>query len=161
MTNMLPEPIMLKKSVALTISLTVMLATTLVAVADTAPEDAKVYRTSVMTTLRGHVGAASMHVRGLVDDNGFLTAHAAGLANGARELRYLFPAGSDVDESEALPVIWEQPEEFQKAIDSAQKATAAFSEAVAGGDKAAIGAAFRDVGAACRGCHDRFRLDTD
>ena len=152
---------MLKKSAAPTTAVAVLLAASAVAVADTAPEDAKAYRTSVMTTLRGHIGAASMHVRGLVDDNGFLTAHAEGLANGVRELTYVFPAGSDVDDSEALPVIWEQPEEFQKAIDRAQKATAAFSEAVAGGDKAAVGAAFRDVGAACRGCHDRFRLDTD
>jgi cytochrome c556 len=152
---------MLKKSVALRIFLTTMLAAPLVALTDTVPEDAKSYRTSVMTSLRGHIGAASMHVRELVDDNGFLRAHAEGLANGARELKHVFPAGSDVDDSEALPVIWEQPEEFQKAIDNAEKATAAFSEAVAGGDKAAIGAAFRDVGAACRGCHDRFRLDTD
>jgi cytochrome c556 len=152
---------MSKKYAAVTISLAVMLPASLVAVADTAPEDAKAYRTSVMTTLRGHIGAASMYVRGLVDDNGFLGAHAAGLANGARELQHVFPAGSDVDDSEALPVIWEQPEEFQKAIDKAGKATAAFSDAVASGDKAAIGAAFRDVAEACKGCHDRFRLDTD
>jgi cytochrome c556 len=150
---------MMKKFAALTISFAVMFAASLVAVADTAPEDAKDYRTSVMTSLGGHIGAASMHVRGLVDDNGFLGAHAEALANTARELKHIFPAGSDVDDSEALPVIWEQPEEFQKAIDKVEKATAAFSEAVASGDKAAIGAAFRDVGAACKGCHDRFRLD--
>lgn len=152
---------MLKKSAILATSLAVIFVGPLVAMADTTPEDAKAYRTSVMTTLRGHIGAASMHVRGLVDDNGFLKAHAEGLANGARELKHLFPAGSDVDDSEALPVIWEQPEEFQKVIDNAEKATAAFSEAVSTGDRAAIGAAFRDVGAACRGCHDRFRLDSD
>jgi cytochrome c556 len=150
---------MMKKFAALTISFAVMFAASLVAVADTAPEDAKDYRTSVMTSLGGHIGAASMHVRGLVDDNGFLGSHAEALANTARELKHIFPAGSDVDDSEALPVIWEQPEEFQKAIDKVEKATAAFSEAVASGDKAAIGAAFRDVGAACKGCHDRFRLD--
>lgn len=148
---------MLKNLTTLMILLTVSLAAT----ADTTPEDAKDYRTSVMTTLRGHIGAASMHVRGLVDDNGFLAAHAAGLANGAAELKHLFPAGSDVEESEALPVIWEQPEEFQKAIENAEKATAAFKEAVTAGNKDAIGAAFRDVGAACRGCHDRFRVDSD
>jgi cytochrome c556 len=152
---------MMKKSAALTISFAVMSAASVVALADTAPEDAKDYRTSVMTSLGGHIGAASMHVRGLVDDNGFLGAHAEALANTARELKHVFPAGSDVDDSEALPVIWEEPEDFQKAIDKVEKSTAAFSEAVAGGDKAAIGAAFRDVAEACKGCHDRFRLDTD
>jgi cytochrome c556 len=152
---------MLKKSAVLTTSLAAILVVPLVGMADPTPEDAKAYRTSVMTSLGGHIGAASMHVRGLVDDSEFLQAHAEGLANGARELKHLFPAGSDVDDSEALPVIWEEPEEFQRAMDNAEKATAAFSEAVSGGDREAIGAAFRDVGAACRGCHDRFRLDND
>jgi cytochrome c556 len=146
---------------ALTISLAATLSASLVAMAETAPEDAKDYRTSVMTSLRGHVGAASMHVRGIVEDNGFLAAHAEGLANGAAELKHLFPAGSNVDDSKALPVIWDEPEEFQKAMANAEQATAKFSEAVASGDKAAIDAAFRDVGAACKGCHDRFRLDDD
>lgn len=152
---------MLKKSAAFTVSLASLLGASIVAMAETAPEDAKAYRTSVMTTLGGHISAASMHVRELVDDNGFLEAHAEGLANGVRELKHIFPAGSDVDDSEALPVIWEEPEEFEKAIGNAEKATAAFSEAVSSGDKAAIAGAFRDVGAACKGCHDRFRLDTD
>jgi len=132
------------------------------AVADSTPEDAKDYRISVMTSLRGHVGAASLHVRGLVDhDDGFLEKHAEGLANGAAELKHLFPAGSNVGDSEALPLIWEKPEEFAEAIDTAEEATTAFREAVANGDRAAIGAAFRDVGTACRGCHDRFRVDDD
>lgn len=150
-----------KKPATLFTSVALLLSVSLVGADDPAPEDAKDYRTSVMTTLRGHISAASMLVRDLVEDNGFLAAHADGLANGAAELKYLFPAGSAVDESEALPVIWEQPEEFQEAVDTAVTATTAFKEAVAGGDKAAIGAAFRDVGAACRGCHDRFRLDSD
>jgi cytochrome c556 len=149
------------KNPVLAISIAVALAASFAAIADPAPEDAKDYRISVMTTLRGHVGAVSMHVRGMVEDNGFLGAHAEALANGAAELKYLFPAGSAVDDSEALPVIWEQPEEFRKAVESAVSATAAFRDAVAGGDRAAIGAAFRDVGAACRGCHDRFRVDSD
>ncbi len=131
------------------------------ALADTAPEDAKDYRTAVMTSLRGHVVAASMHVRGLVDGHDFLQKHADGLANGAAELRHLFPEGSDVDGSEALPAIWEEPEEFGRALEKAEQATASFREAVAGGDEAAIGSAFREVGMACRGCHDRFRRDDD
>jgi cytochrome c556 len=152
---------MLKTTLNLLVSVSLALTGCLVAIADTAPEDAKKYRTSVMQSLGGHVGAASMHVRGIVEDNGFLAAHAEGLANGAAELKYLFPEGSAVDESEALPAIWDQPEEFRKAMDTAVNATAAFKEAVSGGDKAAIGAAFRDVGAACKGCHDKFRLDSD
>ncbi len=129
--------------------------------ADTTPEDAKDYRVSIMTTLRGHIGATSMTVRGLVDDHGQLAAHAAGLANGVAELKYVFQEGSIVDESEALPVIWEQPEKFAAAIKKSEDATIAFQEAVDGGDSKAIGAAFRNVGMSCRGCHDDFRVAHD
>lgn len=131
------------------------------AVAETTPEDAKDYRTAVMTSLRGHVVAASMHVRGLVGGREFLQKHADGLANGASELGHLFPEGSAVDDSEALPVIWEEPDDFAQAIEKAQQATAAFRESVASGDEEAIRSAFREVGMACRGCHDRFRRDDD
>ena len=129
--------------------------------AETTPEDAKGYRVSVMTVLRGHIGATSMTVRGLVDDHGQLAGHAAGLASAAAELKLIFPEGSDVDESEALPAIWEQPEKFAAAVKKAEEATAAFEEAVAGGDSEAIGAAFRNVGMSCRGCHDDFRVEHD
>lgn len=129
--------------------------------AETTPEDAKGYRVSVMTALRGHIGATSMTVRGLVDNHGQLASHADGMANAAAELKYLFAEGSDVDESEALPSIWEEPEKFAAAIKKAEEATAAFQEAVAGGDSETIGKAFRDVGMACRGCHDDFRVAHD
>ena len=130
-------------------------------IADTTPEDAKDYRVAIMTTLRGHIGATSMMVRGLVDDHGQLADHAAGLANGVAELKHIFQEGSIVDESEALPVIWEQPEKFAAAIKKSEDATVAFKAAVAGGDSEAIGAAFRNVGMSCRGCHDDFRVAHD
>jgi cytochrome c556 len=129
--------------------------------ADTTAEDAKDYRISIMTTLRGHIGATSMTVRGLVDDHGQLAAHAEGLANGIAELQYVFQEGSVVDDSEALPVIWEQAEKFAAAIKKAEDATVAFKEAVGSGDSEAIGAAFRNVGMSCRGCHDDFRVAHD
>ena len=74
--------------------------------ADATPEDAKDYRSAIMTALRGHIGAASMIARGLIDNDGQLVSHAQGLNNGAMELSKLFPEGSNVGESEALPAIW-------------------------------------------------------
>lgn len=129
--------------------------------AETSAEDAKKYRLSIMTTLKGHIGAASMTVRGLVDDNGQLAGHAAGLVSGAAELGNIFQEGSAVDHSEALPAIWEEPEKFAAAIERVQEATVAFQEAVAGGDGEAIGAAFRNMGKSCGGCHDDFREEHD
>ncbi len=133
----------------------------LAATADTTPQDSSDYRKSVMTTLKGHIGASSMHVRGLVDGQEFLVKHATGLANGVSELHRLFPAGSNVEDSDALPVIWEKPEEFAAAIDKAVAATQKFAAATESGDKEAISNAFRDVGGSCRGCHDTFRVPQD
>lgn len=129
------------------------------AFAETSAEDAYKYRSAVMRTLGGHITATSMTVRGLVEDRGFLLRHARGLANGAAELNYLFPTASNFGESEALPIIWEEPEEFEQAIAKAQAATEVLVDAVASEDQDAIGAAFREVGGACKGCHDRFRKE--
>lgn len=147
--------------VTLTVTICTVFGFSLVALAETTPEDAYEYREAVMTSMRGHIGAASKVVRGLVDDNGFLVKHAQGLANGAAELSHIFPKGSDVEGSEALPAIWEDTEAFAAAIETNRTATAAFVEVAASGDKAAIGAAFREVGKSCGGCHDNFRVDND
>lgn len=131
------------------------------AAADTTPEDALDYRTAIMESLRGHIRAASMSVRGLVDDRGQLVNHAQGLANGVQEFDHIFPEGSNVGESEALPLIWEEPEEFAAAIEKVQAASAAFVAAAESGDAERIGGAFRELGGSCRGCHDRFRVADD
>lgn len=128
------------------------------ALAEPTPEDALDYRKAVMTALRGHIGAASMITRGLVDDDGHLVGHARGLHAGAMELSRVFQEGSDVGESEALPIIWEEPEAFAEAVADMEEATAAFVAAAESGDSDAIAAAFRNVGMGCRGCHDRYRV---
>jgi cytochrome c556 len=136
-------------------------AGSLVAIAETLSEDAYKYRESVMTSLKGHIGAASMHARGLVDGPEYLVEHAQGLANGVSEIKTLFPEGSDVEGSDALAVIWQEPEAFDAAIAKAVAATNAFVKATESGDKATVAAAFREVGGACKGCHDKFRAPQD
>ena len=149
---------MIRKLTALLTAFAVTLGLALPAAADTTPEDAADYRGAIMTTLRGHLVAASMIVRGLVDDRGQLVGHAQGIANSAGELEHVFPEGSNVGESEALPVIWSQPEEFAAAIATTREAAAAFVAAAEGGDSDEIGGAFRNLGGSCRGCHDNFRV---
>ena len=131
------------------------------AVAEPTPEDALDYRKALMMTLRGHIAASSMIARGLVENDGYLVAHAQGLENAANELHRVFQEGSNVAESEALPAIWEDQEAFAEAISEVQEATAAFVEAAEGGDTEAIMGAFRAVGGSCRGCHDNFRVAHD
>jgi len=150
---------MSKNATPVLIAALLTLATALPVNAETTDENAFKYRSAVMKTLGGHVFAASLTVRGLVEDKGFLSHHAQGLANGAAELEYLFQQGSNVGESEALPIIWEETGEFAEAIAAAEAATDEFVEAVASEDPETIGAAFKEVGNACRGCHDKFRVE--
>ena len=150
----------LKIRVAL-VALAVSTIVSIPVLAEPTAEDALDYRKAVMTALRGHIGASSMIARGLVDDEGHLVGHAEGLASGAKELHRVFPEGSNVGESEALPAIWQQPDAFAAAIAKAEEATAAFVAAAKSGDREAIGAAFRNVGMSCRGCHDNYRVAHD
>ncbi|MEQ9564186.1 MAG: cytochrome c [Woeseiaceae bacterium] len=136
-------------------------AGSVVSIAETTSLDAFDYRKAVMTSLKGHIGASSMHVRGLVSGPEYLVEHAQGLANGVSEIKTLFAEGSNVQGSDALAVIWEDPDAFNAAIEKAEKATAAFVKATEDGDKAAITAAFREVGGSCKGCHDKFRAPQD
>jgi cytochrome c556 len=129
--------------------------------AEPAAEDAFKYRQSIMTAMKGHVGAVSMMVRGLAGDPGHLSQHAAALSALGAELRSVFQEGSMVEDSDALPVIWQEPEEFAKALARAEAATAALGDAAATGDMQQIGAAFHKVGQACKGCHEHFRAEHD
>jgi cytochrome c556 len=146
------------RAISATIALAISSVLSYAAFADTTPEDALDYRKAVMTALRGHIGASSMIARGLVEDDGHLVGHARGLHSGAQELSRVFQEGSNVGESEALPLIWEDASGFAEAIAKLEEATAAFVAAAESGDSEAIGAAFRNVGMGCRGCHDRYRV---
>lgn len=145
-----------RKLLAAIITVTLASTISISASAEPSAEDAQKYRVSLMTILKGHVGAVSMIVRGIVEDDGHLVQHAEGLANSIGEMHRVFQAGSNVGDSEALPVIWEKPDEFAAALKAAEDASENFLEVVAGGGDA--GAAFRDLGKSCSGCHDNFRV---
>ena len=149
---------MLRKTLSAVIALAFSSVFAFQALGQTSPEDALDYRKAVMTALRGHIGASSMIARGLIENEGQLVAHAQGIAAASAELGRIFPAGSNVGESEALPAIWDDAEGFAEAVANMQSAANAFVEAAESGDAAAIGAAFRNVGMGCRGCHDNYRV---
>lgn len=75
-----------------------------------------------------------------------------------------FPAGTGPEsgvETEALPVIWDEPEDFAAKVANLQMAVAELQAAAGSGDMDAIGAAVKTVGGACQSCHKKFRLDDD
>ena len=142
-------------------AITLVLGLSLQVTAETSAEDAFKYRQYIMTALKGHAGAVSTQTHGLAGDSDYVSNHAKAIAGLGTELHTIFPEGSNVEDSEALPVIWEEPEEFAAAVAKAEEAMAALGEAADGGDMQAIGAAFMDVGKACKGCHERFRVEHD
>lgn len=125
------------------------------------PEDAIKYRHSVMETMAGHVNAISLIFAGKVEHQEYLLSHAEALAAGGDQVGKLFPPGSGVGKTEALPLIWQEPDKFQKATERVKAATAQLRDAIKSGDKAAIGNAFKPVGDACKGCHDRYREEEE
>ena len=147
------------KSAVIAICLTLALSAPIAA--EPSAEDAYKYRESIMTSLKGHAGAISMITRGIAGDPSNLASHAEAIANLSTELHSIFQEDSDVEGSEALPIIWEEPEKFAEAIAKAEKAMAELGHAASDSDVEAVGRAFRKVGQACKGCHDQYREEHD
>jgi len=64
-------------------------------------------------------------------------------------------------ETEALDVIWENPEQFRsRAMDLVEGANE-FADIAAGGDRLEIIGSVREFGSNCGNCHDDFRVDDD
>lgn len=118
-----------------------------------ADEDAAEYREHVMESIGGHMQAAVAILRQKVPHQGHLRLHVHAMADMASIAHTLFPEGSEG--GDALPEIWENPDDFATRVDAFQTAAAGLKTAVDnGGD---IGPAFQKVGQACKGCHDNYR----
>lgn len=115
------------------------------------------YRKLVMKALGGHMGSIVGIVKGEVVRKGHLERHANAIADIGQMTGDLFPKGSDMGETEALPVIWEKPAAFQERVEAMKKAGAALAAAAKGDNIKAAGTALGAVGKACGGCHKNFR----
>lgn len=77
----------------------------------------------------------------------------------------LFPEGSSMEagyDTEALATIWEDPDGFAEATQSAIAASEEMMAAAASGDPAAVGEQVGNLGLnGCKACHDKFRVDDD
>lgn len=113
------------------------------------------YREVVMEGLGSHTGALAMIFSGRVDLPDQLQAHADAIAAAGQQIGTLFPAGSEG--GEALPLIWEEPEEFQARVAKVEEATAGIAAAAKSGDRKTLAQAFKALGESCKGCHDRYR----
>lgn len=132
-----------------------------VAASATAPADAIKYRKAVMEALSNHVSAFMLVNFGKVEHQGHLKAHANAIADLGAQAKVLFPAGTDAGDTDALPLIWKEPDQFRKLLGDLETSSAKLRDAVAANDKPGTMAAFKAMGEACKGCHDRYRKAED
>ncbi|WP_181443442.1 cytochrome c [Porphyrobacter sp. YT40] len=114
------------------------------------------------------IGDAFKAVRGELEkdtpDFALITAKANDINARAMKIEGHFPAGTSTEDgfkTEALPAIWEKPEEFKAAQQKLIDESAKLASVAEGGDKAAVSAQAMAMGGACKGCHDKFRLDDE
>lgn len=112
------------------------------------------------------IGDAFKAVRGELEkdtpDFTLIAAKASDINTRSQLIQGHFPAGTSVEDgykTEALPAIWEKPEEFKAASQKLVDESAKLVTVAGGGDKAAVGAQAMAMGGACKDCHDQFRLD--
>ena len=115
------------------------------------------YRQHVMAAVGGHMQALADIVRGKVEHTGHLATHANALADLAGIAPTLFPAGSEGGDT--LPAVWENAEDFEAKLAAFKEAADGLKAAAASGEPMQAGLALRDLGQACKGCHDNYRAE--
>jgi cytochrome c556 len=82
---------------------------------------------------------------------------ARALARWARTLPTLFPAGTNLPASHALPTVWSDRAGFEARAADYATAAQALAQAAQSGDRAAFLTQWTAVRAACGACHDRYK----
>lgn len=114
------------------------------------------------------IGAAFKAVRGELEkdapDFALIAAKANDINARAMKIEGYFPVSTSVEDgfkTEALPAIWQKPEEFKAAAQKLVDESARLASVAGGNDKAAVSAQAMTMGGACKGCHDQFRADDE
>lgn len=118
------------------------------------------YRQSLMESFRMHLGG----VRAALGDAapiGHAEHHAVAFERMAQALANAFPAGSAGEGSRALPLIWEDRNDFMDKVTALQNATVRLVTVTRSGDSAAMGDALQAVQGTCGSCHNVYRGPAD
>lgn len=127
----------------------------------TKPEQVIGYRQSLFKTIAWNFMPMGAMVKGSKPwDATEFKRRSIAVAFAAVQLDEAFAAGSDKGAvTDALPAIWEQPEDFAGKLKAFQKASNALRMAAAGSDRDQIKAAFNDARQSCGNCHDTYRAE--
>ena len=83
---------------------------------------------------------------------------ANSIASWSKKMSDYFPAGSNINPSEASPKIWSDFEGFTAAAQLSVNATISLANAAKIGDRDAVIRAFKDTAESCKSCHKTYRL---
>jgi len=126
------------------------------------------YRQAVYQAIGGHMSAMVGILRGDVPNDtsnpdaryrSDLIVHADSLYQLSGIVPRFFPPGSGSGKTKALPAIWSKNREFTQRMVDFREAAQAVSMAAKGGNMDVFGDAFRNLGRACKGCHDNFKAE--
>lgn len=137
------------------------LATT--AVAQVKPEDQIEIRQAGYSFMSWNMGKIKTNLEGQFDAKQVEAAAnaIAGIANSG--MGALYGPGTDKDigsvKTRVKPELFENKAEVGKVAKDFIAAANNLSKVAASGDKAAVKKAFGDMGAACKACHEKFRME--
>jgi len=123
--------------------------------------DAAKARMAHMKALGAAAKALVEQMRSPAPDKAVVKIQAARIAAAAQAIPTWFPVGSGREsgaKTHALPIVWSDPADFTAARNKLVAAAATLDAAAQAGDLAAVHAALHPVGAACDGCHKKFKM---
>ena len=119
-------------------------------------------RQSVLHLMGWNMSPLGAMARGRMDfDADRVETNAGRLLALSKMLSDAFAADTRANDvsTEALDVIWEQPDEFAAKVEATIEASNRLLTVAATGDEGAMRKAIGDLGSSCGSCHDDFRVD--
>lgn len=120
------------------------------------PEQIVAARQSAYALSAGSFVAMKAAAEGGADTH-MLVLPARTLARWARTLPTMFPEGTNLPSSKALPMVWSDRAGFEARAAAYAAAAQSLAEAAQGGDRAVFLQRWGEVRAACGACHDAYR----
>lgn len=122
-------------------------------------------RQSAMTLMSFNIGPLVGMARGDIEYDADLAQAAADSLSHVAQIDHgrFWVEGTHIenrDDTEALPAIWDDPEDFASKLADLRDASAAMQE-VAGDGLAAVQGELRNLGGSCGACHDNYRVSDD
>lgn len=148
--------ILLLGAALVAIPLTAVMAQTPAPAAGLTPEQIVAARQSAFALSRGSFVAMKAAAEGGADVKQ-LAVPARTLARWARTLPSMFPAGTSLPSSKALPSVWSDRPGFEARAAAYNAAARQLAETAETGDRAAFLTRWSELGAACSACHDAYR----